>query len=507
MVNGHPQRKQAILVLLCAVEFMIAVDFSIVNVALPSIKTALGFSTNELQWNITAYALIFGGFLIFGGRIGDIFGHRRMLIGGLGLLVASSLVAGLSQDALMLILLRGAQGMSAALIAPAALALLLTTFTEPAERQRALGAWGSVLGAGFVSGVVAGGLLTQYAGWRWVLLINVPTAALALGFCPALLPAGRDSAGNRNLDIIGGVTITGAVLAIVYAVSTGNSAGWLSAQTLGVAAGAVVLIVAFIFAEKSSPAPLVPLSVFRMRQVSVANAVNLLLIGSFAGVIYVLTLFLHNVHGYTPLQTGLCFALPGVAGFMAGKVAGNLVGKLGIRILLVANLLLQAAAAFALSSLPSSGTAVIVIVCMVVFNFADVAAIVMVNIAATTGIPDDSQGLAGGLLNASQQVGSAIGLAVISVITVTAGDSSGSGHAVSLAGYRWGLITAAIIALAGALLGFAGLRPASAAAEPEPESAPAPEAATAGAGGRDTPTDGMEYQDDGARLPGARSEL
>lgn len=450
---------------------MIAADFSIVNVALPSIRSALGFSSGELQWVITAYALTFGGFLIFGGRMGDIFGRRKMLVGGLALLVASSLVAGMSQDALMLIVLRGAQGVSAAVIAPSALALLTTTFTAPAERQRALGAWGSVLGAGFVAGVLAGGVLTQYAGWRWVLLINVPTAALALAFCPALLRADRPATGRGQLDILGGLTITGAVLAVVYVVSAGNTAGWLSAQTLGVAAAAVILIAAFVGVEHASAAPLVPLSVFRIRQVSAANGVNMLLIGSFVGVIYVITLFLQDVHRYTPLQTGLCFALPGIAGFTAGKVAGRLAGKLGIRALLVAGILLQAAAAAALTSLPGSGTAAIVIVCMTVFNFADVTAIVMINIAATSGLPDDSQGLAGGLLNASQQVGSAIGLAAVAVITVTAAGGAPAGSAAALiSGYRWGLISSAIIAVAGAALGLAGLPPAVAPA-PKPDPA------------------------------------
>lgn len=462
MTNSQYTKKGAVLVLLCAVEFMIAADFSIVNVALPSIQRALGFSKDELQWVVSAYALTFGGFLIFGGRIADLFGRRRVLMGGLALLVASSLIAGLAQDTLMLVLLRGAQGMGAALIAPSALALLTTTFTEDAERQRALAAWGSVLGAGFVSGVIAGGLLAQYAGWRWVVLINVPTAALTLACCPLLLkPAGEGRAGARRLDVPGALTITGAILAIVYAVSQGPVAGWVSAGTLGTAAGAIALLVLFVIAESRTPEPLVPLSVFRIRQVAVANGVNMLLIGSFVGVIYVVTLFLQNVHGYSPLETGLCFALPGAAGFTAGQVSGHLAGRLGIRVLLVSGTLLQAIAALALLTLPGSDTALVVIACMMVFNFADVMGIVMINIGATAGIPDESQGLAAGLLNASQQVGSAIGLAVISAITVAAASHAAASQTATGAlvdGYRWGLAGAAIISIAAAVLAAVGLR-------------------------------------------------
>lgn len=475
MSNSHRAHPQIILILLCAVEFMIALDFSIVNVALPSMKTDLGFTQDTLQWVISAYALTFGGFLIFGGRIADLYGRRKMLIGGLLLLVVSSLVAGLSTTAAMLVILRGAQGLAAAAIAPAALSLLTTTFTEGAGRQRALAAWGSVLGAGFVSGVILGGVLTQFAGWRWVLLVNVPVAAVAAILSPMVLPSSRaEVTGRRRLDIPGAVLITAGVIAIVYALSEGNVVGWVSAQTLGVLAGAVVLIALFLVVEARTAQPLVPLSIFRLRPVSVANATNILVIGAFVGVIYILTLFLQGVHGFTPLETGLCFALAGVAGFTGGMVAGKLPGRIGVRGALVLGALVQAAATMLLFTLPSNNTVLLVVLGTVVLNFADVVAIVMINIGATTGVPADSQGLAGGLLNASQQVGSGLGLAVISsiVAAVIAGHTPGNATPAAssvLYGYRWGLVIAAAFAVLGAVVAGFGLRqPRAVAASPEP---------------------------------------
>jgi EmrB/QacA subfamily drug resistance transporter len=443
---------------------MIALDFSIVTVALPSMRNDLGFTQDTLQWVISAYALTFGGFLIFGGRLADLYGRRALLVGGLLLLVVSSLIAGLSSTAAMLVILRGVQGLAAAAIAPAALSLLTTTFPDGPARQRALAAWGSVLGAGFVSGVLLGGVLTEFAGWRWVLLGNVPVAAAAAILAPMVLPSIRAKvAGRDRLDVPGAVLITGGVIAIVYALSEGNVVGWVTVRTLGVLAGAVVLIALFLLVEARAQQPLVPLGVFRLRPVSVANATNVLVIGAFVGVMYILTLFLQGVHGFTPLETGLCLALAGVAGFAGGVVAGKLPGRIGVREALVLGALAQAAATMLLFMLPANNTVVLVAFGTIVLNFADVIAIVMINIGAVTGVPADSQGAAGGLLNASQQVGSGLGLAVISsiVAAVIAGRTPGNAQpSVSsvIYGYRWGLVIAAVFAILGAAIAGFGLR-------------------------------------------------
>jgi predicted MFS family arabinose efflux permease len=306
-----------------------------------------------------------------------------------------------------------------------------------------------------------------------VLLVNVPVAVVAAVIAPIVLPSGHaDVAGRRRLDIPGAVLITAGVVAIVYVLSEGNVVGWVTARTLGVLGGAVVLIALFLVVEARTRQPLVPLRVVRLRPVSVANAANILVIGAFVGVIYILTLFLQGVRGFTPLETGLCFAPAGVAGFTAGMVAGKLPGRISVRSALVLGALAQAAATMLLFTLPANGTAILVVCGTIVLNFADVVAIVMINISATTGVPAASQGLAGGLLNASQQVGAGLGLAVISSIVAAriAGRTPANGQpAVSsiIYGYRWGLFIAAAFAVLGALVAGFGLRQPRAVTAPE----------------------------------------
>jgi EmrB/QacA subfamily drug resistance transporter len=460
-------RGRIILILLCVVDFMVALDFSIMNVTLPVIKNAFDFSPASLQWVISAYALAFGGLLILGGRAADYYGRRRVLMIGLVIFCVASLAAGLSQNAIMLVLLRGAQGVGAAVIAPSALSLLTGTFVEPRERQRALGAWGAVLGAGFVCGVILGGVITQYLGWRWVLLVNAPVAAALTALCPFTLPEGRAQAARHKLDLTGGLLVTAGVAAIVYALSTAEASGWLSAQTLGVIAAGIVALAVFAWVETRASEPVIPPHILRLRPVVVANSANLLLMGSYVGVIYVLTLFLQDVAGFSPLKTGLTFAAAGVAGFCGGIAGGKVVGRAGVRIAIVASATLQAAATLALVTLPHNHTMVLVAVGTLVLNFADVVAIVSITIAATTAIPVADQGLASGLVTASQQVGAALGLAVVAaVVAGQTGSATAPGAALLLHGYRWGLITASIIAILSALIALVAMtspsRPAAA---------------------------------------------
>jgi EmrB/QacA subfamily drug resistance transporter len=471
MAGSSGAQKRLVLILLCVVDFMIALDFSIVNVALPIIKSAFGFSPATMQWVVSAYALTFGGFLILGGRVADVYGRRRVLIAGLIWFSAASLVAGLAQNAQMLVIMRGAQGLGAAVIAPSALSLLTTTFVAQEERRRALSAWGAVLGAGFVCGVILGGILTQYLGWRWVLLVNAPIAAVLAALCPLTLPPGDNPGPRRRLDIPGAFLVTAGVTAVVYAVSEANAVGWLSAQTLGVAAGAVVLLAAFVVVEAHTAEPVIPLRIFRLRSVVVSNSTNLLLMGSYVGVVFVLTLFLQEVRGFSPVRTGLAFALAGVAGFTGGIVAGKLAGLTGVRIALTASALIQAGATFALLTLPQTNTMLIIAALTVVLNFSDVIAIVMISIGATSDISVENQGLAGGLVTATQQVGAALGLSVIAAIVTakTAAPAVGiASTAALLHGFRWGLTVAGAVCVAGALLALAAMRtPAIPAATPE----------------------------------------
>lgn len=479
MAERSVTRKNLVLILLCVVDFMIALDFSIVNVALPVIKNAFSFSPAMLQWVISAYALTFGGFLILGGRISDFYGRRRVLTCGLVWFGAASLVAGLAQNAPMLVVLRGAQGLGAAIIAPSALSLLTTTFVETKERQRALSAWGAVLGAGFVCGVILGGVITQYLGWRWVLLVNAPIAAVLAALCRFTLPVGAASGPRRHLDVPGALLVTAGVTAIVYAVSEGSAAGWASARTLGVFGGAVVLLAAFAAVEARSSEPVIPLSIFRLRPVVAANSTNLLLMGAYVGTVFVVTLFLQEVTGFSPVRTGLSFALAGVAGFSGGIVAGKLAGRTGVRATLTASALIQAGATFALLTMPRNHTMLIIAAITVVLNFSDVIAIVMISIGATSDIPVENQGLASGLVTATQQVGAAIGLAVIAAVVTAQTVVPAAGAAPSgpelLHAYRWGLIVAGLIAVAAALLAVAALRPSRAVAA---EQAPAPSPTT-----------------------------
>ena len=443
---------------------MIALDFSIVNVALPAIKESIGFSQGALQWVITAYALTFGGLLLLGGRAADYYGRRRLLVGGLCLFAAASLLAGLATSPVLLVLMRGVQGVAAAVIAPAALSLLTTTFTADAARRRALGAWGAVLGAGFVTGVVAGGVLTTYLGWRAVFFVNVPIAALAAAATLVLVAEpGTQQSPKHRLDVLGAALATSLVVLVVYAVTGADTAGWLSAQTVGLLAAALLLCLAFLVVESKLSDPLVPLQIFRLRALSVSNAVNVLLIGAFAGYVLIVTLFLQQIHGYSPLVTGLTFVAAGVAGFAGGFAAPPVANRLGATSTLAAAAAVQAVGLALLTILPRHGTIATVALIAVVVNFADVVAIVMTNGAATAGVPAALQGLAGGVLNTSQQVGAALGVAVISAAatTVTRSVATGGGPASDAAlttGFRYALAVAAALSVAAAIVSALGLR-------------------------------------------------
>ncbi|WP_158852633.1 MFS transporter [Saccharothrix deserti] len=454
------RRGGLVLLLLCAAQFMIVLDFSITNVALPTIQADLGFSVADLQWVVSAYALTFGGCLLLGGRIADLYGQRKTFIIGLLVFGIASLLAGFAQDAIQLVVLRGAQGLAAALVAPAALALLTTSFPEGPERNRALGVWGAVLSIGFVCGVIAGGVLTDLLNWRWVFFINVPIGLVTGIAAVALIAKSATATQRTKLDMPGAVTVTIALISLVYALSVANTDGWLSGTTLGAFVLAAVLLVAFVLIEKRAAHPLVPLSIFKLRALVIANVTNLALIGAFVGSTYVLTLYLQVIEQYTPLRTGLTFSVLGLTAMLAGFTVGKVAGKIGPKAAMVLGVVCQAVGSLVMATLPSGGTGlVVVLVSTALIGFGNITAVVMIIISATAGVPDDRQGLAGGLFNTSQQMGSALGVAVFAAIAVakTAGVLP-EGVAVAnatpealLSGYRFSLLLCGLLAVAAGL--------------------------------------------------------
>lgn len=464
--SAERQGSTLVLLLLCMAEFMIVLDFSIVNVALPSIQNDLGFTAGDLQWVISAYAVAFGGFLMLGGRVADYYGRRRLFVVGLVVFSAASLVAGFAQDAPTLIALRGLQGLAAAVVAPAALSLLTTSFAEGPARNRALGVYGAVLSFGFVSGVIAGGVLTDLLDWRWVFFVNVPIGLAAAAAAPGLLRESRGAVVGGQLDIPGAVTITGSAVSLVYALSAASSKGWTSAATLGTLLLSAVLLGAFVLIEQRTAHPLIPLGIFRLRALVGANLANVLLIGSFVGVTYVVTLFLQRVQGYSPLETGLSFAVLGVAAIAAGMTAAKISGRIGIPASLTIGMLLQGAGTLAVAVLPDTGTLAWLLVGTALVGFGNVFAVVMISISATAGVPDDQQGFAGGLLGTSQQLGAALGVAIFAAIA-TARTSSllpagiaveAAGPAELTSGFRLALVVAAAATVLAVAVGVPMLR-------------------------------------------------
>ncbi|MFD0570573.1 MFS transporter [Kitasatospora gansuensis] len=462
------KRPGLVLLLLCVAEFMIVLDFSITNVALPDIQSSLGFSSSALQWVVSSYALAFGGFLMLGGRLGDLFGRRKLFIAGLIGFAVVSLVAGLAQNAEQLIALRAAQGLGAALVAPAALSLLTTSFAEGAARNKALGVYGAVLSFGFVAGVIAGGVLTDVLSWRWVFFVNVPIGLVAGLIAPAVLTESRGGSEHRKLDSLGAFTITGSVLALVYAVSRGETAGWASGEVLGAFGAFAVLLIAFLIVESNVRHPLIPLSIFRRRTLVAANIVYLLMVGSFVAVTYVLTLYLQYVKGYSPLATGLTFSVLGFAAVAAGMLAARLAYRFGLGVTAFSGLLLQAIGMLICSFLPATGDLALILIGTALVGFGNVTGVVMVTISGTAGVPDHEQGLASALLSTAQQIGAAIGVAAFAAIASARTSSlladgvalEAAGAPALVSGFRLALAVSFGVGVIGSLVGLAALRPA-----------------------------------------------
>ncbi len=454
-----PRAKNLALALLAMTQFVVVIDASIVNIALPSIGRALHFSQDDLTWVVNAYTLTFGGFLLLGGRLADLMGRRRMFMVGLVLFSLASLAGGLAQSETWLIVARAVQGMGAAIVSPAALSIITTTFSEGAERNRALGVWGAVAGAGGAAGVLLGGVLTSGLSWRWVLFVNVPIGVLCAFLAPRLLEESHAEQENRSFDIPGAITVTAGLALLVYALVDAVNVGWGSSSTLLKIAGAVVLLIAFLAIELRSRAPLMPFSIFRLRTLRGADTVALLIGMSLFSMFFFVSLYMQQVLHYSALKAGLSYLPLAIAIILSAGAASAGVTRFGFKPILVAGLLFVAGGLFWFSRVPGTGGtfATNVLGPSLLAAIGLGLSFVPVTIAAVTGTTPHEAGLASGLVNTAQQVGGALGLAILATIanSRTKAVTHAGQHDVAIAltsGFDRAFLVGAGFALAGALL-------------------------------------------------------
>jgi len=416
------KRWQA-LVLLCSAQFVVVLDASIVNVALPSIGKALDFSQGNLPWVVNAYVLTFGGFLLLGGRTADLLGRRRVFMAGLTVVAVASLLAGFAATEGQLIAARAAQGLGAAIISPAALSIVTTTFKDGSERNKALGVWGAVAGSGGAAGVLLGGILTDGLGWEWVLWVNVPVSLIALALAPRLIAESRAESERRVFDVAGAVTVTAALSILVYALVDANDAGWGSTQTIGLIALSALLLAAFVAIELQTPKPLMPFSIFRIRTLTGANVVGLLVGASLFSMFFFISLYMQQVLGYSAIHTGLSYLPLALLIMASAGIASQLVTRLGYKPVLAAGLLFIVIGLVWFSRVSVGGGFTTDILGPSLFAAAGLGfAFVTTTIAAVSGVEESEAGLASGLINTSQQIGGALGLAVLSTVAISRTD-------------------------------------------------------------------------------------
>jgi EmrB/QacA subfamily drug resistance transporter len=450
--------KNFALALLATAQFVVVLDASIVNVALPSIGRDLDFAQNDLSWVVNAYTLTFGGFLLLGGRLADLLGRRRMFVYGMWLFGLASLAGGLAQSDIWLVAARAVQGLGAALISPAALAILTTTFAEGSERNKALAVWGAVAGSGGAVGVLLGGMLTEWAGWEWVLFVNTPIGIAAALIAPRLLGESRDES-SPSFDLAGAVSVTAGLALLVYTLVDANDAGWGSTQTLGLGALSLVLLAAFVVIELRRRYPLIPFSIFSLRTLRGANVIGLLLGMSLFAMFFFISLYMQQVLGYEPLKAGLAYLpLAGLIIVSAGG-ASQLVARFGFKPVLIAGLLFTAAGLFWFSRVSAPGGTYVgdVLFPSMLAAVGLGLSFVPVTIGSVTGTKPSEAGLASGLINTSQQVGGALGLAVLATVATTRTDhvvaSGVRNPAVALTeGFQDAFFAGGIMAIVAALL-------------------------------------------------------
>ncbi len=469
------QRKWFALGLLSAVQFMVVLDIAIVNVALPSIQVDLGFSDESLQWVVSAYALVFGGFLLLGGRAADVIGRRRVFLVGLVAFTLASLMAGLAWSETSLIAARAFQGLGAAIISPAALSILSTTFAEGRERNVALGVWGAVGGFGAAAGVLLGGILTDLLSWEWIFFVNVPVGIAAFVLTPFLLDESRDASVKR-FDIPGAVLVTGGLVALVYGITQAGQEGWLAGETIGFFVGSLALLAGFVAWERRHPEPLMRFGLLRTRTVSGANVSGLILGTAIFAMFLMLTLYMQQVLGYSAMKTGVAYLAVAGTAILWSAVAAQLVTRLGVKPVLVIGMIALTAGLVWFTQVSVNGSYVadllpgfLLVGVGLGFSF------VPISIAALAGVHDAEAGLASGLINTSQQIGGALGIAALSTIaTSRTADAIASGTAKSAAlvdGFSAAFLAGLVVAAIGIVASLVLIRRDELEAEAETERA------------------------------------
>ena len=439
--------------LLAVAYFMTIVDLTIVNVALPTIGRKLHFSESNLQWVVTAYALTFGGFMLLGGRAADLLGRRRILMLGLGVFTAASLACALATTDTLLIVMRGVQGLGAAIMLPAALSIVMNMFPEGAERNKALGAWGAIAASGATVGLITGGLLTRYLGWEYIFYLNVPIGAFALLAAPRIVPESRLATSRRRFDPFGGVTVTAGLLLFVYALSKAPNDGWSSARTVALFATAAVLLITFLILETRVEAPLLPFRIFRLKTVAGANAVGLLLGASFFAFIFVGTLYMQQVLRYSAIETGLAWLAASLTSVGLAGLSQALVTRISAKYVMAAGMAMIGGGILWATAIPVHGGFWSDLAGPFFVTGAGTAfAFIPISIAGLAGVTERDAGLASGLLNTSQQIGGAIGVAIASSVATTHFNAlTGNGANPSAAltgGFQWALWVCGAIGLA-----------------------------------------------------------
>jgi len=477
------------LVVLCLGSLMIVLDSTIVNVALPSIRKDLGFSQTTLAWVVNGYLLTFGGFLLLGGRLGDIYGHRRLFLGGIALFTVASAACGAASSQAVLVAARIVQGFGGAVVSAVALSLMMSLFVEPAERAKAMGVFGFVAAGGGTIGVLLGGILTDALNWHWIFLVNIPIGVAVCVLALRVLPAASRSEAAGRIDAAGAVTVTAALMLAVYAIVNGNQAGWTSGQTLGLLAGAAALLAVFLVLESRVSSPLMPLGLFRLRNLATANVVGVLWAGAMFAWFFLSALYLQLVLGYSPLQVGLAF-LPAnlIMGAFSLGISAKLVMRFGIKLPLTSGLLLAALGLVLFARAPVGGRFVTdVLPSMILLGFGAGVAFNPVLLAAMGDVEPQDSGLASGIVNTSFMMGGALGLAVLASLAASRTShllASGHSHAGALdGGYQVAFLVGALFAVIAATLAAVLLREKSAAPATEMPSASVQEPAFADACG------------------------
>jgi EmrB/QacA subfamily drug resistance transporter len=461
-MTHSPRNKWIVLAVVGAAFFMTILDVAIVNVALPSIQRDLDIAEATVQWVITAYAITFGGFLLLGGRMADLLGRRRIFVLGLTIFTLASLVCGLASSAGVLIGARAVQGVGAAIISPAALSIVTTTFAEGSERNKALGIWGALGGSGAAVGVLLGGILTKYLGWEWIFFVNVPVGVVVFLLTRPVVPESRADLGHRRFDAAGAVTVTGGLALLVYAISKAPDVGWATGRTIGLLIASVALLAVFVLVELRSRAPLVPFGVFRIRTLTGANIVGFLMGAALYANFFVLTLYVQQILGWSALKTGLTFLATAATTVIWAGVAQSLVTKVGPRLVMTTGLAVLALSMLGYTRLPVHGhywpdllPIYLVVALAIAFAF------VPVTIAGFIGVPAEQAGLVSGLLNTTQQIGGAVGVAVTSTIFVSQAKAGNFTPEAYTSGYHRAFAALVVIAAVGAVVAFVFFRGAS----------------------------------------------